>query len=96
MTSCAVSSHRLRAGSFVPDRVQRGPCPIHVALKSLEEYIAMPEFFEEQITEVKEQITEITEKVEVINTPQGPEILEQVVEVQEEVDRVQENITIIE
>jgi len=60
------------------------------------EHIVMPEFFEEQITEVKEQITEVTENVEVIDTPQGAEFVEQVNEIQENVTEVQENIEVIE
>jgi len=55
-----------------------------------------PEFFEEQITEVKEQITEETENVVEFNTPQGPEFVEQVSEVQENITEVRENVTIIE
>ncbi len=56
----------------------------------------MPEFFEEEIIEVREQITQVTENVEVINTPQGQEFIEQFSEVQENISEVQENIEIIE
>ena len=56
----------------------------------------MPEFFEEQITEVKEQITVETENVVEFNTPQGPEFVEQVSEVREQFTEVRENIEIIE
>jgi len=56
----------------------------------------MPEFFEEQITEVKEKITEETENVVEFNTPQGAEFVEQVSVVQEQFTEVQENIEVIE
>jgi len=56
----------------------------------------MPEFFEEQIIEVKEQITEETENVVEVNTPQGPEFVEQVSVGQVQFTEVQENIEVIE
>ena len=56
----------------------------------------MPEFFEEQIIEVKEQITEETENVVEFNTPQGAEFVEQVSVVQEQFTEIQENIEVIE
>ena len=56
----------------------------------------MPEFFEEQITEVKEQFTEETENVVEFNTPQGAEFVEQESVVQEQFTEVQENIEVIE
>ena len=56
----------------------------------------MPEFFEEQITEIKEQITEETENVVEFNTPQGAEFVEQESVEQEQFTEVQENIEVIE
>jgi hypothetical protein len=56
----------------------------------------MPEFFEEQITEVKEQITVETENVVEVITPQGPEFVVQRSEVQEQFTEIRESIEIIE
>jgi hypothetical protein len=55
----------------------------------------MPEFFEEQVEEVKEVI-EVRREEEIIPTPLGPEVIEEVSEVKEEVIDIRENIVEIE
>ena len=56
----------------------------------------MPEFLEEQVTEVKEQFTQVIENEAEVITPRGVEFVQQESVIQEQFTEVQENIDVIE